>query len=720
MKIFLKLVKYILFGLFGLFIITIIGLFFYYQSIYKETPFAADISVKSELNNHLQASVNPVLLPIPKKLEWKSGHFNLPQTIGFTAPTEDIEAIKKFCLNRINRVGNVKSSVDFRFIKNKVLGVQAYHLSIEPKQIKIEYSDIQGLFYALTTIKQLAHQSNCQLPCVQIEDQPDLRIRGAMLDISRGKIPTLETLYGMVDFLSDLKYNQLQLYIEGFSFSYPSFKNLLDKTATPLTPEEIKQLDIYCKDRFIELVPNQNSLGHMQDWLKKDEYKELAECPEGYKLFGLLEVKTTMSPSNPKTLELVKKMSDDLLPNFTSSQFNVNLDEPFELGKSNAYPINDPKEVAKIYINYAKQLNDFVNSEGKTMMMWGDLVSRNPEIIPEIPKNITLLEWRYESLQPFDEICAQYQKSGLHYMVCPGTSSWSSFTGRTDNMMGNVENAVNSAVKFGADGLLMTDWGDTPHLQYLTVSYAGLAYAGALSWNNDPKTKEVLSNYLSKAIFNDSTNRMGNLVLEMGRYNQFEEYPMMAMTTTSMSFMLGIMDKTMLDAINRKMQRGIIELLPQDDEFKTTLSSMFNNPRIYNAKAILNFADDLEQQLLQVHLNMPDSTLIVDEYKNALRMVRLGAKLKQFNNYHLQQTDAENKTLLSDMKLLCQTIVAEHKMLWMSRNKSGGFDTSIGLLKKLETQVDENLALLDKNPASRWVSRSLEKIKSAAGVLYLR
>ena len=720
MKTILKLFKYLIILLLSLTVILSLVLLFYYHSIYQNSPCPAEVNVQPGIKIHSVGSQYPFLLPIPKKLDWKNGHYVLPDKIGFDAPAQDVEAIKNICLNRLNIVGIKKIPADFNFVYNSGLPPQAYHLSISSKQIQIEYNELHGLFYAMTTVKQLAKQSNNRLPCVQIEDNPDLSTRGAMLDISRGKIPTLGTLFGIVDFLSDLKYNQLQLYIEGFSFGYPSFKNLWEKTGTPLTPDEIGQLDLYCKDRFIELVPNQNSLGHMQDWLKTADYKDLAECPEGYKLLGLVEMKTTMSPTNPKTLELVRKMSEDLLPNFTSKQFNVNLDEPFELGKSKARPISDPKEVAIIYIDYSKRLNQYVNSKGKTMMMWGDVVSRNPEIIPEIPKNITLLEWRYESSQPFDKICAQYQMAGLHYMVCPGTSSWSSFTGRTDNMMGNVENAVRSAIKYGADGLLITDWGDTPHLQYLTVSYSGLTYAAALSWNNDPETKVVLGNYLSKAVFNDSTNKMGDLVLEMGRYNQFEEYPMVAMTTTSMSYMFGIMDKTLLEAINRKMQSGIFELLPQNDEFKTFLSDGFNHPQIYNAKAILNFTHNLEEQLSKVHLNRPDSSLILNEYQNAIRMIQLGAKLKQFNIYHLQQTDSVNKTLLSDMKALCKIILTQHESLWMSRNKQKGFETSVERFKKLEVQININLERMDKNPLSRYLYRCFEKIESAAGVLYLK
>jgi hexosaminidase len=500
----------------------------------------------------------------------------------------------------------------------------------------------------------------------------------------------------------------------------PRLKAYGEKTETPLTPQEIKQLDVYCKDRFMELVPNQNSLGHMDAWLAAEQFKGLAECPDGYKLLGLIDSKSTMSPANPQSLELVKKMSEDLLPNFTSTQFNVNLDEPFELGKCKQHRVTDTKEVAKLYMNYVKQLNNYVNSKGKTIMMWGDVVTSNPEIISEIPRNAMLLEWGYEATHPFKTFCPQFQKAGIKYMVCPGTNSWTSFTGRTNDMMANVENAVGNGIQFGAAGMLMTDWGNTPHLQYLTVSYAGLAYAAALSWNYESKKEVALGNYLSKAVFNDSSGRMGDLVLEMGRYNQFEEYPMLAMTTTGMSLMFGIMDKPMLDAVNKKIQTGIFKLVSLGDDFRNGYFKGFDHPKVYNANAILKLMDNIEQKLSETHLNRPDSTLILEEYKNALRMIRLGAKLKQFNNYHLQQADSVNYTLLSDMKNLCPIIISEHERLWMSRNKRSRLDGSMESIKKLQVQIDEQLELLGKNAVSRWLNRSLEKIKTAVAVLYLR
>lgn len=716
-----KVVKYLFWGFLSLCVLCAFGLILYYHSIYTPTPWPPNASPAAAIFRVITSSDKPIILPVPRKLEWADGRFNLQVPVVFSsAPVEDIEEIGKIIQIQFGAEGIRSNSGSVKFIKNNTLQNQGYSLSVKPNQLIVEYNDLPGLYYALTTVKQLANQSDNQLPCVQIEDYPDLKVRGAMLDISRGKVPTLKTLFGMVDFLSDLKYNQLQLYIEGFSFGYPSFKNLWKKSETPLMPDEIKQLDKYCKDRCIELVPNQNMLGHMAAWLETDEYKELAECPEGYKLLGLIETKTTLAPLNPGSLELVKKMSEDLLPNFQSNQFNVNLDEPFELGKSKKNPVTDKLEIAQIYLNYAKKLNEFANSKGKKMMMWGDVISRSPEIIPEIPRNITLLEWRYESVQPFKVICSKYQKAGLHYMVCPGTSSWSSFTGRTENMMRNIEDAATNAILYGADGMLITDWGDTPHLQYLTASYAGLAYAAALSWNNLPKDQVPLGSYLSKVIFKDESGKVGDLVLDLGRYNQFEEYPMVAMTTTSMAYRFGIMDKAILEAINGKLQFGLLELLPREPEVKKELSFRFSNPRIYNSTAIVSYVDSLEKLLGQTKLNILDGELIQREYLNSARMIRLGAKLKHYNYYHSQQTDIENRQLLSEMKTLCQLITKEHDQLWLSRNKQSGLEFSKQNFKNLQLQIDENLTMMDKNGLARWVNKILNELKSAAAVLYLK
>jgi hypothetical protein len=101
-------------------------------------------------------------------------------------------------------------------------------------------------------------------------------------------------------------------------------------------------------------------------------------------------------------------------------------------------------------------------------------------------------------------------------------------------------------------------------------------------------------------------------------------------------------------------------------------------------------------------------------------MIRLGAKLKHYNNYHLQQTDFENRQLLSEMKTLCQSITKEHDYLWMGRNKQSGLEFSKENFKNLHLQIDESLAMMDKDGLTRWVKKLLNELKTSAAVLYLK
>ena len=715
-----NILKKLIVGLFLVLVLVAAGLLIFYEAIDKKTPFPAELNVADKINISSTIPPQPVLLPVPKKMEWLGGYYDLPKNISFSATGEDIETIQNIFKNRLDIAARLGSKVNIKLIKDEKLAPQAYKLLIEPHQIKIVYSHLEGLFYAMTTIKQLAKQTNNKIPCIEIEDSPDLQTRGAMLDISRGKIPTLNTLLGMVDLLADLKYNHLELYVEGFSFGYPTFQNLWEKSETPLMPEEIRQLDAYCKERYIDLVPNQNSLGHMQAWLATDQFKSLAECPDGYMFMGLVKMKTTLSPSNPESFALVKQMSEDLLPNFSSNKFNVNLDEPFELGKNKKHRIKDSKEVAKIYLDYATKLNNFVKSKRKKMAMWDDVVSKHPEFIPLIPKDITLLDWAYEDFQDFEDNCKKYKEAGLNYMVCPGTSSWTNFTGSTENMKGNVENAIENAIRYGAEGMLITDWGDTPHLQYLTVSYPGLTYGAALSWNYNSKSQIDLGNYLNQMVFDDKTRRIGNTILELGRYSQFEDYQMVSGSITGWGYRFGLMDKNMVNAIFKKFQNGIFDLMPLNSKTEKNLRDRFENPNTYNPKAIIDFVDGLEKVLINTKPTSFDSILVIDEYKNAIRMVKLGAMLKQYVNYSQQQTDDENMELLTNMKSLITIILPEHERLWMQRNKSGGYETSVKSIKTLQSQIDEKIETSNKNAVERWLNSISEKMKTAIAILYLR
>lgn len=71
----------------------------------------------------------------------------------------------------------------------------------------------------------------------------------------------------------------------------------------------------------------------------------------------------------------------------------------------------------------------------------------------------------------------------IPFYVCPGTSSWNTVVGRTDNAVANLVSAAHHGRENGAVGYLITDWGDNGHWQTLPVSYLGFMAGAGLAWN---------------------------------------------------------------------------------------------------------------------------------------------------------------------------------------------------------------------------------------------
>ena len=308
-------------------------------------------------------------------------------------------------------------------------------------------------------------------------------VRSYMLDISRDKVPTMGTLRLIVDLLAKFGYNQFQLYTE-HTFAYSRHKGVWEH-ASPLTPSEIRALDAYCAMNGIELVANQNSFGHLERWLTKPEYNHLAELPQGGAPLpwgGFKKDPTTLCPTDPRSLEFLDGLYDELLPNFESKLFNIGCDETFDLlGEGRSAAQVKEKGEGRVYLEFLKQVADLARKHGRRPMFWGDVILKHPELVPELPKDLIALDWGYEGNHPFMEQAEKFKAAGLEFYVCPGTSSWNSLAGRVENMRENMIAAEHAGRIHGAKGFMVTDWGDGGHWQPLAASLPGLVFGGLLA-----------------------------------------------------------------------------------------------------------------------------------------------------------------------------------------------------------------------------------------------
>jgi hypothetical protein len=411
---------------------------------------------------------------------------------------------------------------------------EGYAITIDRKGVRIEFQEATGVQMAMATMRQLLRQYGRRLPCLKIRDWPDFARRGVMLDVSRGRVPKLETLLKLAGRLADFKLNELQLYTE-HTFAYRQHQSVWQGWGA-LTGDEIRQLDARCQQLGIDLVPNQNSFGHLQHFLEQPRLKKLAEVSRPYAdaTGEFIRRPSTLAPNHPGTLPFLRGLYDELLPNFSSQFFNVGCDETWDLGRGQSKNLCAAKGQGRVYLDFLRRIHQEVFTRGKRMMFWGDIILKYPKLIPELAKlgrdalprvqadqqvspTIIALNWGYEANHPFDREAAIFAEAKIPFYVCPGTSTWQTLIGRHDNALANLRAAAQAGHKHGALGYLITDWGDGGHPQPLAVSYLPYLAGASLSWCAKTFDEAKLIPVLNRDVFNDSTGNAAKAVFALGQ-----------------------------------------------------------------------------------------------------------------------------------------------------------------------------------------------------------
>ena len=569
------------------------------------------------------------LFPIARRLQraiWEH------QRVGWTLRARDPELYSS------------RSALTITLAPDQGIPGQGYRMRIAEDGIDLVAGDTAGAFYGVMTLVQMLRHCEGALPAGEIEDSPDFPSRGVMLDISRSKVPTMETLFDLIDMFAGWKINHLELYTE-HTFAYENHREVWAQ-ASPMTGEEILRLDAYCRERFIELVPNQNSFGHMHHWLELPRYNHLAECPDGFELTWGGHTRQmppfSLNPTDRRSVEFMGELFSELLPHFSSEKFNVGCDETWDVGRGRSARAVEEKAVGRVYLDYLLGIYDLVKRHGRTMHFWGDIIIQHPDLVPELPKDAVVLEWGYEADHPFDEHGAEFARSGMPFFVCPGTSSWNTIAGRTSNCLGNVRNATENGLRHGASGVLNTDWGDNDHTQYLPVSYLGFAAGAALPWCHETNRDEDFISALDLHAFHDTARVMGTLSHDLGKAHELAG-PAPHNSTVLFHLLTQAPDDPPPEGVT-------VESLREAGERISSVIEPLDGAR----------------------MDREDAGITRDEFANAARMMLHACERGTAMLDGTIDSTEKRDELASGMR----TILGEHRRLWSARNHVGGLQDS--------------------------------------------
>lgn len=509
-----------------------------------------------------------------------------------------------------------------------------YVLKISEDAITITSQGLNGVFYGIQTLRQILR--NDKVPCLVIEDAPDFEHRGLYHDITRGKIPTVETLKKLIDDMSYYKLNSLELYVEHV-FEFEETKDIIKKTGY-ITKEEIKMLDEYCNENFIDFIPSIATFGHMYEILEQEQYKHLRICkdvknPENF--WRARMAHHTIDPQNEESFELVKSLIEQYEPLFSSDKFNICGDETFDL--ENYGGDVDP---GKLYVDFIQKIIDFVKSKNKKVMMWADILLKHPETLEFLPDDIYYLNWNYQA-SPKEETIEKLAKMGKKQIVCPGISNWSRFCENVEVEETNISLMAEYGYKHGAVGVLNTSWGDYGNPASIELSMYGIVLGAAKSWAVDTKIGDEFYDVVNDLVYGDS-----NAISYLKRISS-------AHTKISKNW-------NMICAKYFEVKHG------KEMEVKTQFD--------------IGGLPDAQKESLAVIKELSDQIWINDEYREEMLLCAESV-------YILSQIAAKLFATEAGTDISVRKWIEKYKAMWLLKNK----ESEISKIEEMVIFVDENL-----------------------------
>ena len=388
------------------------------------------------------------------------------------------------------------------------LNEEGYVLHAGANGVIVAGGSAAGVFYGLQTLKQLVRGEGrtAFLPGVHIVDWPAMRWRGVSDDISRGPVPTVDYIKRQLRTLAAYKLNLHSFYME-HAFSSTSHP-LIGPEGGSLTPAEIHELVAYAKKYHIELVPEQQTFGHLHKALKLEKYNPLAETPYG----------DVLSPQQEGTYKLVADWYRELHDLFPGQFFHIGADETFELGQGQSREAARQRGVGAVYFEHLNRVRDLLKPYNRRLIFWGDIALNHPDLIGSIPKDLIVANWDYSPRDSYAARIDPFKNAGLQQLVCPGVWGWNQIFPNVDASSENIINFVRDGQSAGALGMLNTTWDDDGESLF-EMGWYGIVLGAAASWQQGKVDQSIFDSDFDWAFFRNEGREFVNAIHTLGSVN---------------------------------------------------------------------------------------------------------------------------------------------------------------------------------------------------------
>lgn len=381
---------------------------------------------------------------------------------------------------------------------------EGYLLSINNNELQLASQDAVGLFYAMQTLKQWLDAPVHER--IEILDWPDLSLRSDYLDM-RGLFPKFENILMYIRDMAHFKLNTLVIEYED---KLPRSRTEFCHSSATLTQAQLQMLLQVANENFIDVVPLQQTFGHLEYALKLPEYQHLREMPT---------TPGEMCPLRAGSYELAASLIEETAKMHPNSQYlHLGCDEVWSLGESDECKASG-KSKGEIAIEFINKLAEKVISLGKTPIVWHDMLAnvwknnemgdaQDYESLKNINKNIVVAIWLYSPdrlNRVAPALIERLNALGIRSLPCCAVRASDRCADqnypRIEQRLRNIDAWCELIEKTRCTGMMNTNWCSTfsfgnPYGLFETSRYTAF-YAAERCWNLHTSTTDFLERFLA-------------------------------------------------------------------------------------------------------------------------------------------------------------------------------------------------------------------------------
>ncbi|OGV52357.1 MAG: hypothetical protein A2017_09040 [Lentisphaerae bacterium GWF2_44_16] len=377
------------------------------------------------------------------------------------------------------------SSLSSKYPVAKFKNDEHYFIKITSDKILVSAASEVGLIRAFATLQNMIRQNGKSLNCCEIEDWPDLKLRGAMQclhnmhDFMALPGPNLNGLNVILDRMFEAKLNCLLIEYEAM---YPwSGKHSVISCKDAFTEKEVKSIVKKAGERGIEIIPLVQTLGHVYHLLIHKEYKYCEESPEHPQ---------QLCPLKEASFKLACELIDDTMRLHPESRYiHLGGDECRQLGvcpECAAFAAKHGKYM--LHAQFYKRLTDYVVSKGLTPIIWHDIAIKAPEALRDFNEKVVFHFWNYGDIShgPMDaklDLLKEKTGSGriLGGSAARGEAAHGAVLASMRIIQSNTMEMNRRMHEEGCIGSIITDWPGSGIPFFNSIP--GFFMQGDFSWN---------------------------------------------------------------------------------------------------------------------------------------------------------------------------------------------------------------------------------------------